>query len=387
MTTPSWRYTLCEPTLGPEEAAVAKEVVESGWLSMGPRTSAFETAFAEKLGARHAVAVSNGTAALHLALLATGIGPGDEVIQPAMTFVASANMTLTVGATPVFADIVSLTEPTLDPEDVIRRITPRTRAVVAMHYGGYPARMAELQQICRQHDLVLIEDACHAPAQRVPELGNAALGTIGDVGTFSFFSNKNMTTGEGGMCVARDPDVAGRLRSLRSHGMTTLSWDRHRGRASTYDVVTHGFNYRTDELRSAMGMIQLERLDAANEARRAVAATYAEQIKSANLPDVDYVFGDRPTDGTGHIAGLIVPASQRDRIRAAYKDAQIQTSLHYPPIHRFSAFSAFAGAAGLKRTEEMADRVVTLPIHPGLSRDDAHTIADIAIEALQSELV
>ena len=275
MSTPNWRYALAETTLGTEEALVAKEVVESGWLSMGPRTQAFEVAFAEKHKVAHAIAVSNGTAALHLSLLALDIGPGDEVIQPSLTFAASANMTIATGATPVFADIISPDEPTIDPEDVARRITPRTKAVIVMHYGGYPARLRELMALCETNGLLLIEDACHGPAQYVPDLGGRALGTFGVLGAFSFFANKNMTTGEGGMLLCNDEELAQKLRLLRSHGMTSLSWDRHRGHAKSYDVLLHGLNYRIDDLRSAIGLIQLQKLDQANAARRAIAHAYA----------------------------------------------------------------------------------------------------------------
>ncbi len=390
MSAPTWRYTLCEPTLGAEEAEAAKAVVESGWLSMGPRTQAFEAAFAELLGADHAVAVSNGTAALHVAMAALDIGPGDEVIQPSLTFVASANMTVALGATPVFADISSLTQPTLDVADVARRITPRTKAVVAMHYGGYPGSILELKALCEERGLILIEDACHGPAQSVGDDDARALGTLGAAGTFSFFANKNMTTGEGGMIVTNDADLAAKLRLIRSHGMTTLSWDRHKGRASTYDVVAHGFNYRTDELRSAIGLVQLGRLKDANAGRRRVACAYAEAFSAAQLPGVHYVHGDAPGAGAGHIAGLVVPKSQRDRLREVYKAAGIQTSLHYPPIHQFTAFAERFGGAGamdaLPVTIEFAERVLTLPIHPGLDIDDAREIAQVAIDALQSEL-
>lgn len=387
MSAPKWRYALAETTLGPEEAQTAKEVVESGWLSMGPRTLAFEEAFAAKHGAKHAIAVTNGTAALHLSLLALGIGPGDEVIQPSMTFAASANMTLAAGATPVFADIVSPEEPTLDPEDVARRITPRTKAVIVMHYGGYPARLSELMELCDANGLMLIEDACHGPAQRVPSLGGRALGTFGLLGTFSFFANKNMTAGEGGMILTDDSQLDQSLRLLRSHGMTSLSWDRHRGYANTYDVMIHGFNYRIDDLRSAIGLAQLQKLDMANTARRAVAKGYAHAVSGAGLPDISYVFGDCPEDGAAHIAALLTPAHQRDHIREVLLDARIQTSLHYPPIHRFTAFGGSGNktAAQLPRTEEFAARVITLPIHPGLCADDVAFISDAFINAFVAE--
>ena len=246
---------------------------------MGSRTIAFEEKFAESLGCRHAIAVSSGTAALHLALLVLDIGSrsSDEVIQPSINFVAGANMTMAVGAKPVFADIISIVEPTIDPAQVQALIGPKTKGVMVMHYGGYPARMREIMRICRQRNLPIIEDACHATGFRSAELDGAALGTIGDIGCFSFFSNKNMTTGEGGMVTTNSDELAARIRNLRSHGMTTLSWERHKGRASTYDVMANGFNYRIDDLRSALGLAQLRKLPQANERRQqlAVADDYA----------------------------------------------------------------------------------------------------------------
>lgn len=360
-----WRYTLSEPTLGDPEIEAAVDCLRSGWLSMGPRTQEFEKRFAGMTGARHAIAVGNGTAALHLAMLALDLG-GSEIIQPAINFVAAANMSKAIGAMPVFADIVSLAEPTIDPAEIEARITPRTRAVVAMHFGGYPARMAEIMSICDRHGLRLIEDACHAPLMARPEFDGRSLGAIGDIGCFSFFSNKNMTTGEGGMVVTNDDVIAERLRRLRSHGMTTLSWDRHHGRPSTYDVVAHGLNYRIDDLRSAIGLAQLARLPENNRRRQALAAHYAQEIARLCGPSVQMIFGDRPGDGTAHLAGIVVEEERRDALRLAMAEARIQTSLHYPPIHLFSAFADHADAR-LPISEEFARRMITLPIYADLT--------------------
>lgn len=377
----NWRYTLSEPTLGEEEIAAAVDCLRSGWLSMGPRTQEFEESFAKATGARHAIAVGNGTAALHLAMLALDLA-GAEIIQPAINFVAAANMTKAIGADPVFADILSLTEPTIDPADIERRITPRTRAVVVMHFGGYPSRMAEIVDLCRRHNLILIEDACHAPLVAHPGMGGRSLGTIGDVGCFSFFSNKNMTTGEGGMVVTNDDALAEKLRRLRSHGMTTLSWQRHHGRPSTYDVVAHGLNYRIDDLRSAIGLVQLGRLPEGNRRRQDLAAHYAAEVERLCGGHAHAIFGHDPRGGAAHLFGVVVDAGKRDAIRLAMAAAGVQTSLHYPPIHRFSAFSDYAGAS-LPVSEEFAARMITLPLYVGLSFEG---VSDI-VTALAGEVM
>ena len=225
---------------------------------MGPRTQEFERRFAEAIGAQHAVAVSSCTSALHLAYLAAGIGPGDEVIVPSCTMVATAAAVLYTGATPVFADIVSVAEPLIDPDHVEALITPRTKAVVAMHYGGYAAAVDRLAEICERHGIQLIEDAAHSP---LATLNGRALGTYGVSGAFSFFSNKVLAVGEGGLLATDDDDVAAFARTRRGHAMTSVTWDRHQGRGDHYDVTDLGFNYRIDEPRAALLLSRLSRLD------------------------------------------------------------------------------------------------------------------------------
>ncbi|MCU0580522.1 MAG: DegT/DnrJ/EryC1/StrS family aminotransferase, partial [Desulfobacterota bacterium] len=250
---------------GPEEEQAVLEVLRSKWVSLGPRTEAFEREFAARLGVRQAVALANCTVALHLALLALGIGPGDEVICPSLTFVATANAIRYVGAVPVFADIVGVEDLTVDPEEIDGRVGEKTKAVMVMHYGGFSCRMDRIMEIAARHNLKVIEDASHAPTA---EFDGRKLGAIGQVGCFSFFSNKNIGIGEGGMLVTDDPALADRARLLRSHGMTSLSYERARGHATAYDVVALGYNYRFDDLRAALGLVQLQKLSA-DVARRA----------------------------------------------------------------------------------------------------------------------
>ena len=376
----NWEVPLSDLAYGDEEAEAVLRVLRSEWLSMGEEVQAFEKEFAAFTGVRHALAVSNGTAALHLSLLALGIGNGDEVIQPAINFVAAANMTVAVGATPVFADIVNLEEPTIDPDAVERLLTPRTKAVIAMHYGGYPCRMAELSVLCEQHGVALIEDACHAVGARYldeqerPPHGGMA-GALADVGCFSFFSNKNLATGEGGMVVTNRDDLAEQLRLLRSHGMTSLSWDRHHGHARTYDVVQHGYNYRTDEVRAALGRVQLKKLPLNNQARSERVAAYRRLL--GDLPAWTLPFANYPGDSAHHLMVALAPdLDTRSRVIDALREARIQTSMHYPYIPEFAAFAPHA-APSLEHSERFVQRAVTLPLFPTLSLEHVDKVCSV----------
>lgn len=369
-----WRITLADVSIGDAEREAVLGVLDSGWLSMGPVTQQFEEAFEATLGAGHALAVTNGTAALHLAAAALGLGPGDEVICPSLTFVASAAAMRQTGATVRLADSTSLDDFSLDPAEIERLVGPRTKAVVVVHYGGFPVDMDAVGELARTHGLLVIEDAAHALGS---DLDGRACGTLGDAGCFSFFPNKNMTTGEGGMVVFRDPEAAERAGRLRSHAMTTLTWDRHRGHASSYDVLGVGFNYRIDEIRAALGLAQLARLDEFNEARQGLAARYRDYGFAALGLHVPYATWRGRS--AFHLAPLVAPSrDERDRLRQSLQEARIQTSVHYPAIHRFSSY---AGAGSLPVAEEIADRVLTLPLHPGLTASQVDEVCDALAHA------
>jgi dTDP-4-amino-4,6-dideoxygalactose transaminase len=347
-----------------EDIAVVADVYRSGWLSMGPRTADFERALADYTGATHALATANGTAALHLICLAAGLGPGDEVIVPSLTFVASVNAIAYTGATPVFVDIASLTEPWPSAAAVEAAITPRTRAVMAVAYGGHPGEIAAIRQLAEKRDLTLLEDAAHAIGVRHD---GRHLGRFGAAGAFSFFSNKNLAIGEGGAVVTDDDALAERMRLLRSHGMTTLTWDRHRGHASTYDVAALGFNYRIDEPRAALATARLSRLDAENERRAELVARYRERLP-------DGVVATEP--GALHIFTVVVDGD-RDAMREAMAQRGVQTSLHYPPAHRFSIYAD--GAPALPLTDAYSARAITLPLFADMTAAQQ----DLVIDALQ----
>jgi dTDP-4-amino-4,6-dideoxygalactose transaminase len=366
----AWRIPLSDVDLGTEEREAVAAVVDSGWLTIGAEVRAFEDEFANFCGTDEAVCVSSGTAALHLACLALGLGPGDEVILPALTFVACANAVALTGARPVFAEVCGDDDLTLDPSDVERRMTDRTRAVMCVHYGGFACRMAELAAACERRGAALIEDAAHAPGA---SWEGRALGTIGDAGCFSFFGNKNMTTGEGGMLVARDSTVAAKVRLMRSHGMTTMSWDRFSGHAWDYDVQGPGYNYRPSELVAALGRAQLRKLPHNNARRAALLEAYRERL--AGVPGVSMPFAGR--EGAAHLAvALVEQASLRDELRRRLADEGIQTSLHYPPIHLFSHYREEYGHApgDLPITEDVAARALTLPLYPTMGMDSVDEV-------------
>ena len=351
-----WTVPLADVVVPEEDIAVVADVYRSGWLSMGPQTEALEEEFAQYVGARHALAVANGTAGLHLLCVASGLGPGDEVVVPSMTFVATVNAIAYTGATPVFADIHGLTEPWLVAGTVEAVATADTRAIMAMAYGGHPGETEGLAQLARDRGLALLEDAAHAAGSRS---GGRHLGTFGRAGAFSFFSNKNLAVGEGGMVVTDDDDLAARMRLLRSHGMTTLTWDRHRGHASDYDVVAVGFNYRIDEPRAALARRRLARLDAEIGRRADLDARYRNLLDGTSglalaLAPVD---GARPAH---HLFTIVLdPDVERPAFREALAARGIQTSVHYPPAHRLSAHAC---AVDLPVTEAYGERTVTLPL-------------------------
>ncbi|MGO9119732.1 MAG: DegT/DnrJ/EryC1/StrS family aminotransferase [Desulfomonilaceae bacterium] len=379
----NWKVPLADVTFGPEEQEAVRRVLESGWVSMGPETEQFEAEFAEYMGVKHAVAVSSGTAALHLSLLALGIGPGDEVIVPSLTFVATANPVLYVGATPVFADITSQDDWTISPDEIERKITDKTRAIIVMHYGGFPCRMDRIKAIAEKHGLKVVEDAAHAPGS---SFQGKKLGTWGDAGCFSFFSNKNMTTAEGGMVTTADDDVAARVRILRSHGMTTLTWDRHRGHSFSYDVVAHGYNYRMDEIRASIGRVQLEKLDRSNQRRREITLEMRNNLKDITRISLPFQAHDLNECSCHIFPILLQSADLRIPFMESMKQSGIQTSIHYPPIHRFSGYKKFR-TNDLPLTDHVTATEVTLPMFPAMEEQHTAIITRAAKTALESEYI
>jgi dTDP-4-amino-4,6-dideoxygalactose transaminase len=350
--------------LDPQDLQAVARTLRSGWLTLGPRTAEFEEAFAAQLGARHAVAVSSCTAALHLAYLAAGIGPGDEVVVPSFTFVATAAAVLYAGAKPVFADIIDLENPSIDPDDVERRITKRTKAVVALHFGGYPAPVERLQELCTAHQLALIEDCAHAPSAT---FGGKKLGTFGVAGAFSFFSNKVLAVGEGGLIATNDDAVAAFARSRRSHAMSAGTWQRHTRSSDSYDVVGLGFNYRIDEPRSALALSRLAHLEAEIARRRELTVRYRDSFRDIDGLVPPFRDEDVP-ESSCYVIPVFVDPERRGTFRKALRERHgIQTSVFYPPVHQFTAYRRLLGETDLPRTELAGRSEVTLPLFPHMT--------------------
>jgi dTDP-4-amino-4,6-dideoxygalactose transaminase len=416
-----WRVPLTDIAMPEQDVQAVLDCLRSGWLTMGPRNQAFEQALAAYVGSPHAVTVSSGTAALHLACLAAGLGPGDEVLVPALTFVASATAARYVGAEPVLCDIRGRAggsyDLNLDLDDAARRITPRTRAVVAVHFGGYPADVLALRELCDAHGLTLIEDCAQAIGARVDSAGreggarreNAAgreghagredsagrqdglashdgptrqVGTVGELGAFSFFSKKQLCVGEGGAVCTAEEALAERVRLLRSHAMTSSTWDRHRGHDPAYDVVDVGFNFRLDEPRAALGLSRLARLNEDIATRRALVHAYRERL--AEVPGLELVWDERAVALSSHFffPVLLADRDARDRFRTRLKAAGVQTTW-YPALHTFTEYRHAAPAGSLPMATEAADRHCALPL--SATMDEA--AVDVVVDAVRAALV
>ncbi|HEY2603735.1 MAG TPA: DegT/DnrJ/EryC1/StrS family aminotransferase [Thermoleophilaceae bacterium] len=363
-----------------EDLEAVAETLRSGWLTMGPRTAALEQAFAEYVGGRHAVALSSCTAALHLAYLGAGVGPGDEVIVPAFTFAATAAAVIYCGAKPVFADIIGRHDLSIDPEDVERKISDRTKAVCAVHFAGYPAPVDRLLELCDERGIALIEDAAHGPGATLHGQG---IGTFGLAGCFSFFSNKVLSVGEGGMLVTDDDDVAEKARRLRSYGMTSGTWARHSQATTTYDVTELGFNYKLDEPRSAMLMSRLKRLDKDIATRRELIMRYRRSL--SEVPGLTLPFRDEDVaTASGYVMPILLDDPEfQSEFRARLREGHgVQTSVFYPATHEFTAYRERYWGVSLPKTELAARTEVTIPLYAHMTDDDQQRVITAIREAL-----
>ena len=376
----AWRIPLFDTRFGPEEEEAVLRPLRAAWLTMGEEVICLEDELCAASGARHAVAVSSCTAALQLAYAALGVGPGDEVVCPTLTFVASANAAVTLGARARLCESLGPDDLTMDPASAAAFFGPRTKAVVVVHYAGFACRMEELLAAAGASGIPVVEDCAHA---LFTTYRGKTLGLHGRVGCFSFFSNKNITCGEGGALLTDDGGLADELRRLRSHGMTTATLDRHRGRAYSYDVLCPGFNYRLDEIRAALLRVQLRRLPEYLERRRTLFGLYAARLADT-LIALPFAGPDRHAeyaDTAIHILStLLPPDTDRTAVMAHLREAGIQTSIHYPPIHTFTAYRE--PHQELARTEALAARQLTLPFYPAMTEADVDIVVRELLRAV-----
>ena len=381
----NWQVPLFDPDLGPEEEQALIDVIRSKWLTMGDRTKAFERAFALEIGVPVALACNSATAALHMALAALDIGPGDDVVVPSLTFVATANAVRYCGARPVFADVASIDDWNVDAASIERVLTPATKAVVVVHYAGYACDMPAIMALAARRGLRVVEDVAHAPCA---SLDGVSLGAWGDLGCFSFFSNKNMTTAEGGMVITRRPELADKLGWLRSHGMTTLTLDRHKGHAFGYDVVELGFNYRMSELNAALGLVQLAHLRARNARRGELVLAYRQQLAQAQAQGqgLGLPFAAYRGEAAFHLMPVLLPAGvSRFDVMTAMREAGVQTSIHYRPVDTFTAYvqAGLGPSTQVPLSHLIGEQVVTLPLYPSMRIDQIDLVCNALQRALQ----
>lgn len=354
-----------------EDLDAVEATIRSGWWTMGPRVEEFERVFAEHLGSKHVVATSSCTTALHLALLAAEVGPGDEVIVPSFTFVATVATVMQTGATPIFADIGGQDDLCMDPDHAASLVNERTKAIMPVHYGGYDAAPAQLAALCDERGLALLEDCAHAPFS---EAGGRAFGTFGLAGAFSFFPNKVLGIGEGG-CLATDSDeVAKTARLLRSQGMTSGTIERDRGQANGYDVTALGYNYRMDEGRAALLVSRFRRLPAEIERRREL--THLYRGKLAQVEGVTVPFRDEQVDHSSaySMSVMVTDSERRDEVRTELQERGVQTTTMYTGVHEFTAYRERFPDVSLPRTERASRTQFNLPLFPHLTDEQVDRV-------------
>ena len=373
---------LTRPALGDDEIQEVVACLRSGWITSGPRAQRFEERFAERVGAPLAVAVSSGTAGLHLMLHALDIGPGDEVITSPLTFASTVNMIALRGARPVFADI-DYDNLMLRPELLADRITERTRAIVPVHIAGLPCDLDPIEALARERGVPVIEDAAHAVGT---VYRGRPVGSHPQAAIFSFQAIKNLTTAEGSVITLHDPELAARLKRLRFHGLERLAWERYgKGGRPHYDIHEPGFKYNFPDVLAAIGLAQLGRLDAINARREALAELYLREL--AGVPGLDLPPRAQPGDRHGwHLFIVKVTGLDRDRFMARLQEYNVGVGLHFPACHLLSYVRERYGyrRGDFPACERAADRIVSLPLFPDMSDDDVRYVAAAIREILEA---
>jgi dTDP-4-amino-4,6-dideoxygalactose transaminase len=364
----------CLPLITEEEIQAVADTLRSGWITTGPKTQQFESAFAAYLGVEEALALNSCTAGLHLALQVLGIGPGDQVITTPITFCASANVIEHVGAETVLVDVEPHTM-NIDPNQIAKAITPSTRAIIAVHFAGHPVHMRDLMSIARERGLFVIEDAAHAVAA---EYQGRLAGTLGDLAAFSFYATKNLTTAEGGMLVG-SPDYMEQARILGLHGMSRDAWKRYSGKGSWwYEVVRPGFKYNMTDIQAALGLVQLQRLPQMQQRRREIVRQYTAAFMQLDELDVPVERADGVSAWHLYVLRLRLDRLRIDRgdFIEQLKARNIGASVHFIPIHIHPYYCEKYGWTpySFPTAYQEFRRVVSLPLYPAMSDDD---VADV----------
>jgi dTDP-4-amino-4,6-dideoxygalactose transaminase len=365
------------PSLGQEEYDEVLDTLRSGWITMGPKTKRFEEAFREFVGCEHAVAVSSCTAGLHLALVAGGIGPGDEVITTPLTFCSTANVVVHQGATPVLAD-VSPDTLNVDPHEIEKKITSRTKAIIPVHLGGQPCEMEKINALAQEHELLVIEDAAHAMGA---EYNGRRVGTLSEITVFSFYATKNLTTGEGGMICTEDTALAGKMEMLRLHGITRDAWKRYADQGSWYyEVLLPGYKYNMTDLQAALGLHQLAKQEEFLPLRERYAAMYTDAFDQ--LPEITAPYIEPHVRSAWHLYVIKLELDRLTIDRAQFIEAlrreNIGTSVHFIPLHLHRYYRQTYGFSkgDFPIAERAYERVVSLPLYPRMSEGDVEDVIE-----------
>ena len=377
----AWNVPLFDTDFGPEEEEALLAVIRRGWVSAGPETAEFEREFSEFLGGPEVVFLSSGTASLHLALASLGVGPGDEVIAPAFTYIATCSPVLWLGATLRLADSSSLKNPNISPETIGGLVNEKTKAVIFLHYAGFSDGIAEMARFCKEKRVFLVEDAAHTHGS---VSGGKKPGTFGNAGCFSFFANKNMTSGEGGALATFDRELAERVRRMASHGRTAAAWDRFRdSRIKTYDIAEMGYNYKATDMQAAIARVQLRKLSSSNEKRVELVRLYRELL--AGVPGLVIPFDDYE-NSANYIFPVVLPEGvDRLTVMEALAEAGIQTSVHYPAVHTFTYYRKLFPDLRLPVSEELTRRELSLPLYPQMGQERVRMVAEKLSEILSGQ--
>ncbi|MDR3289053.1 MAG: DegT/DnrJ/EryC1/StrS family aminotransferase [Peptococcaceae bacterium] len=363
------------PLIEEDDIAEVVDSLKSNWITKGPKTAEFEKRFAAYVGAEHAIAVNSCTAALHLSLVAAEIGPGDEVIVPPLTFAASANVAIHVGATPVFADIDPVTM-CIDAEKIKEKITPRTKALIPVHIAGHPCRLDEIREIAAAHNLFVLEDAAHAVYTRYK---GQRIGATPHAAAFSFYATKNIATGEGGMVTTDDAALAEKIRMMSTHGMSRNAWNRYAAAGSWYyEILYPGYKDNMTDMQAALGLTQLAKLERMQTARREIALKYNEAF--SRLPELETPVEQEYATHAWHLYILKLRLEKLNIDRAQFieelKAAQIGTSVHYIPVHLHPYYRETYGyrRGDFPQSEAVFDRTLSLPLYPKMSERDTEDV-------------